>query len=292
MIISHKNKFIFFKPMKVAGSSVEAALSRHCSDDDILTGTNHIDEISSSDYEYPTRNNIVRHTHKGDVAIEIMKKSGNIHKVTPEMIKSGLRVEILEPKFHMHALPEQVLDLMSIGSEYKKVTIVRNPWDMIVSFFWWSFYPSQSGYIDSNGVAHKGDGDLGFTPSSHPEAAPTLLDSAETLRQKLEIFCQLRGDFRGPFGLEKNRNVLDWFVDINKKYYQEDYDYILRYENLQPDYDKFCKDINIPTSTLPRLKSSQRKIKMPYQNYFNEWTISHIADKLSMWEEKFGYIFD
>ena len=38
MIVSHKNKFIFFKPMKVAGSSIEHGLSKHCGEIDILTG--------------------------------------------------------------------------------------------------------------------------------------------------------------------------------------------------------------------------------------------------------------
>tara|TARA_B100000214_G_C23957862_1_gene623779 strand:+ start:396 stop:1061 length:666 start_codon:yes stop_codon:yes gene_type:complete len=38
MIINHHRKFIFFKPMKTAGSSVELSLESFCSADDILTG--------------------------------------------------------------------------------------------------------------------------------------------------------------------------------------------------------------------------------------------------------------
>jgi len=277
--------------MKVAGSSVEVALSEHCDDGDILTGTNHVDEISSDEYEYPTRNNIVKHTHKGDVALAIMRKTGNIHKVTPEMIEAGLRIEILEPRFHMHALPEQILDQDILKEGYRKITVVRNPWDMIISFFWWSFYTSPSGYVDSGGTVHESNGDLGFTPRSHPEAAPRPLDDADTLSRKLEIFCQLTGDFKGPLGVEKDKNVLDWFIETNKKYYQIDYDYVIRHESLQHDYNQLCSDLDLPPSRLPRLKSSQRKIRLPYQDYFNEWTRSHIDDRVAMWIEKFGYSF-
>ena len=37
MIISHKYKFIFIKPEKTAGSSLEIALSKYCDHNDIIT---------------------------------------------------------------------------------------------------------------------------------------------------------------------------------------------------------------------------------------------------------------
>ena len=37
MIISHRHKFVFLKPRKVAGTSVEVALARHCGEEDIVT---------------------------------------------------------------------------------------------------------------------------------------------------------------------------------------------------------------------------------------------------------------
>ena len=39
MIVSHKHKFIFFKPWKVGGNSVEHKLITHCGDDDIRDNT-------------------------------------------------------------------------------------------------------------------------------------------------------------------------------------------------------------------------------------------------------------
>ena len=40
MIISHSHRFIFIKSEKTAGTSIEAALSAHCSGDDIVTPIN------------------------------------------------------------------------------------------------------------------------------------------------------------------------------------------------------------------------------------------------------------
>ena len=37
MIISHKYRFIFVKTRKTAGTCVEAYLSQHCGDSDVLT---------------------------------------------------------------------------------------------------------------------------------------------------------------------------------------------------------------------------------------------------------------
>ena len=45
MIVSHKNNFIFFKTLKTAGSSIQAALSSICGPDDILIGIMMIDGV-------------------------------------------------------------------------------------------------------------------------------------------------------------------------------------------------------------------------------------------------------
>ena len=37
MIISHTHKYIFIKSLKTAGTSVEAALSKHCGENDMVT---------------------------------------------------------------------------------------------------------------------------------------------------------------------------------------------------------------------------------------------------------------
>jgi hypothetical protein len=57
MIISHKHKFIFIKPTKVAGTSIEVSLAKHCDKKDIITPITKFDKSSDEDkYSHPARN--------------------------------------------------------------------------------------------------------------------------------------------------------------------------------------------------------------------------------------------
>ena len=52
MLISPKYKFIFFKPMKVAGSAIEGTMFDYCSENALCTGS-----TSKGVWEYKGRNN-------------------------------------------------------------------------------------------------------------------------------------------------------------------------------------------------------------------------------------------
>nr|NQU94592.1 hypothetical protein [Bacteroidota bacterium] len=56
MIISHKHKYIFWKPAKVAGSSVEYALQLHCGDDDVVTPMGSTPPVEDYDTRHYSRN--------------------------------------------------------------------------------------------------------------------------------------------------------------------------------------------------------------------------------------------
>ncbi|MBI3154321.1 MAG: sulfotransferase family 2 domain-containing protein [Burkholderiales bacterium] len=102
MIISHTHRFIFLKSTKTAGTSIEAALSQHCSGDDVVT--------ELGDYR-----------HNRD-------ESGNwVHRA---MNAAGFDQE--EPAL-------SVRDKLGprIWQEYFKFSIARNPWDRAVSSFSW-----------------------------------------------------------------------------------------------------------------------------------------------------------
>ena len=46
MIVSHKYRFIFLKTKKTAGTSIELALTKLCSEDDIVTPLTEVDEAA------------------------------------------------------------------------------------------------------------------------------------------------------------------------------------------------------------------------------------------------------
>jgi hypothetical protein len=102
MIISHKHKFIFIKPTKVAGTSVEINLAKHCGDQDIITPIT----------EYATGNDSSFYLHNP------RNFDGFYNHIPPDEIKRKIGDEI--------------------WNGYFKFSIIRNPWDIAVSRFCWN----------------------------------------------------------------------------------------------------------------------------------------------------------
>jgi len=109
MIISHTNKFIFIKSIKTAGTSIEAALSNHCSGDDIVT------PLNAYSFNCDEKSRIVHRAMNAD-KIEWWNKEIGQH-VDAAMLKSNI--------------PDK------IWSTYYKISIARNPWDRLISLFMW-----------------------------------------------------------------------------------------------------------------------------------------------------------
>ena len=102
MIISHRHKFIFLKPRKVAGTSVEVALAQHCGDADIVTPIAKFDRKWDEDH----------YTHLGK------QWPGYGRHATLRRVRKRLGREIWD--------------------DYFKFAITRNPWDLVVSQYHWA----------------------------------------------------------------------------------------------------------------------------------------------------------
>ena len=100
MIISHSHRYIFIKSEKTAGTSIEAALSKHCIDSDIVTPL-------------------------GDYWFNRDEKGAWIHS---SMNAEGFSQHDPATEVKRKVPPE-------IWNEYFKFSIARNPWDRIVSHF-------------------------------------------------------------------------------------------------------------------------------------------------------------
>lgn len=102
MIISHSHRYIFIKSEKTAGTSIEAALSKHCTGDDTVTPL-------------------------GDYWFNRDEKGAWIHSA---MNADGFSQHDPAAEVKRKVPPE-------IWTDYFKFSIARNPWDRVVSYYSW-----------------------------------------------------------------------------------------------------------------------------------------------------------
>jgi hypothetical protein len=122
MIISHKHKFIFIKTEKTAGTSIEIALSKFCGDDDIIT------PITPED-EYTRRRLSGRGPQNYIIPVE---KYSPTDKVNPAFRNKPLC-------FFNHASAKFIRQYIGeeIWGSYFKFCFERNPWDKVISWYFW-----------------------------------------------------------------------------------------------------------------------------------------------------------
>ncbi len=236
--------------MKCAGSSVEYALAQHCGETALCTGG------------------------EGE---EI--KAGFVHI-------NNLFSEEGEEKwrFHAHTWPglffERILSPED-WKDYQKITIVRNPWDAAVSFYWWAIYKMpRDPFVKMMNISP----DVFLIQEE---------DSSLVAQRKFETFlnivCPL--DSIRPEVLKVKCTPLDYFAETNELFIDKCVDYYLRFENLQSDYNELCHKLNLEKSTLPKFKTIQRKLGHHYSYYYSNTCRDAIEMRFPHTIQKFKYRF-
>jgi hypothetical protein len=220
MLCSHTKKFIYLKTRRTAGTSVEIFFERFCAPPEQLSGATATKQIISE---------------KGIVGAR---------GILP-----------IEPEFYSHMPASEVRT--KLGSEifdaYFKFCTMRNPFDKIVSHFWWDM-----------------DTRKGPDFSGEPFAK---------IKRRFEEFVVKRsGGFndRKSFMVDE-QPVMDAFV---------------RYEHLSDDIDRVCKALGIDSSiNLGRYRSGFRKRQEHFSEYYDAGTRA-LVEREFAWElNHFSYFF-
>jgi hypothetical protein len=201
MIISHKYRFIFIKTNKTAGTSMEIALSAICGPEDILTPISSKDERVRSFFGYCGPQNY----HYKDTV------------------------------FRAHTSAASIMNYIApdIWDTYFKFCFERNPWDKVISHYYW-----RGGGIKYAGLdAYLAAGELEKIKAfSQYTAGDTILvdeifkfeqlsQAIKTLKQRLELpesfrlpnykakssFRKFQGDYRQFYNQQQQELIRKTF---------------------------------------------------------------------------------
>jgi len=232
MIISHKHKFIFIRPQKVASTSVEMNLLKHCCDSDIIRGP----ENFSSRYD--------------EEAVDV----------------KDLYFKNANRKLRTHLKPKQIRHL--IGKEkwdqFYKFTITRNPWDRYIFYYYWKKHRLKHLVINKTLYALK--------HPLHSKAKKNCIKQIKqynrfTRSQNIKKICKR---FHGFTPDESGKPFCDYYIRFS--HLEEDYKHLceklnISYEPL-PRYKSKLRKKALPRSYTKKTEKIIGEIFQDEINYF------------------------
>jgi len=204
---------------------------------------------------------LVSHSHKF-ILVKTKKTAGSsIQSFLKPYCKKGIVEEI----FGSHRGAESIIELVGedIWNSYLKICPVRNPWDLMVSFYFWE--RRQSSILDK---------------------LKRLLEGKHMINVARRIsftdYILLREEVK-----RSNINRSKMLVNGNWPSY-----FFVRYEYLMEDMSELCESLNIPfrEEKFPNKKGGFREGK-GYREFYNEETKKIVSKAYAEEISKFEYNF-
>ena len=159
-----------------------------------------------------------------------------------------------------HPTFQQYCDKYKQSIDYTKIISIRNPWDRLLSTFY---------YLKGGGNGYFYDIEL-----------KKIFNIYETNFKDWVVHFLKEA-------LELNLPI-NHFKPISFYISKKDIDYVIRTENIQEDFDIVCDKIGIPKQELPYINKSKHK---HYTEYYDDETKQIVAEKYAKDIEYFGYKF-
>jgi len=195
------------------------------------------------------------------VFIHIPKCAGSsIHRAL-NTLHAQRSLLVGKPKYHKHAKAVKVREVLGPAwNECFKFAFVRNPWDLMVSsYHWWLTYA---------------------------ELYPALHEDVARVREMGTFSVFIRSEF-GRLMLNEHYggDLTEWISDGHEIVV----DFVGRYENLNEDWSKVCRALQV--STLP-LERENQVVRQDYRVFYDDESRELVANRFCRTIELFGYRFD
>jgi len=143
MILSHQHRFVFIKGLKVAGTSVEIALSQICGPEDIVTPITAADERFRMGTAGEPRN------FAADPSVEREYRRALTEKEPGE-------IRVPQDRYYNHMSLAEVLDLVPEANSYDLLFVERSPYGKAMSLANWQ--ANRAAYDRGNSLAKTAEG--------------------------------------------------------------------------------------------------------------------------------------
>ncbi len=237
MLISHRKCFIFTKTVKTAGTSVESYFEQFCMPEGEW-------QQSHSREEYISEEGIIGYR--------------------------GQSTE--EKKWYNHMSAKNIRDLIGqeIWDRYYKFTVVRNPFDKLISGFYFHRKYNKKRYSKVQRLI------------AYARSILNIGGIFDRVQKKKEIELFRSWIKNGGEILDRNKFMIDGELCV---------DYFIRFENLHGDIKHVCDRLSIPfdPSRIPEFKKGVRKHIIPIQDFYDNETRQIVEEKYAWEIEKFGY---
>lgn len=188
MIISHKHKFIFIKTRKIAGTSLEIALSPYLGPDDIITRLGANEEALRKQSSGLTARNhrkpFYSYTPLDYLRVAYRMLKFRRYAGLDDFLRRALPADYLE---HMPAYAVRDKIGHEIWDNYHKFSIERNPYDFAVSLYCY-LYPERE--LSFHEFVHQGQA---YSLNNYDRYTINGMVAVDTLLDYEQLYDQLPG---------------------------------------------------------------------------------------------------